>query len=69
MTDAASNPDEVVAVVVGLSVPAAMADDGLAAAHRATARQKAERDHPGSELSFVSGSAINRITAGVKVRR
>ena len=26
-------------------------------------------DHPGSMLSFASGSAIKRITAGVKARR
>src|SRR5215471_9670774 len=50
-------------------MPAAMANDALTVAHRTAARQQAERDHPGSELSLPSGSAINRITAGVKARR
>jgi hypothetical protein len=69
MADAASNPDEVVLVVVSLPESAAMADDGVAATHRAVTRQQAQRNYPGSELSFASGSAIKRITAGVKARR
>jgi hypothetical protein len=69
MTDPTANPNEIVAAVVGLSATAAMTDDALAVAQRAEARQEAERDHPGSELSLASGSAINRITAGVKARR
>ena len=46
-----------------------MADDGLFPAHRARAGQEAQRNYPGSVLSFGSGSEINRITAGVKARR
>jgi hypothetical protein len=56
-------------VVVGLSESPAVTDDGLTLAHRAAARKQAQRNHPGSELSSVSGSAIKRITAGVKARR
>jgi hypothetical protein len=69
ITDATSNPDKVVVVVMNLPEPAAVADDGLASARRTTAREQAQRNHPGSELSSVSGSAIKRITAGVKARR
>jgi hypothetical protein len=46
-----------------------MTDDRVVAANRTSPRQKVQRDHPGSMLSFVSGSAIKRITAGVKARR
>jgi hypothetical protein len=56
----------VVPVIVALAEPAAMADDGLVAANGASPRQEFQRDHPGSALSFASGSAIKRITAGVK---
>jgi hypothetical protein len=69
VTDATPNPDEVVMIVMGLSVSAAVADDGLGLAHRAAAREQAQGNHPGSELSSVSGNAIKRITAGVKARR
>ena len=46
-----------------------MANDGVFPAHRATPGQEAQRNYPGSVLSFGSGSEINRITAGVKARR
>ena len=46
-----------------------MADDRVVLANRTSPRQKVQRDHPGSMLSFASGSAIKRITAGVKARR
>ena len=46
-----------------------MADDRVVAANRTSPRQEVQRDHPGSMLSFASGSAIKRITAGVKARR
>jgi hypothetical protein len=54
---------------VGLAEPPAVADDRLALAHRAAAREQAQWSYPGSELSSVSGSAIKRIRAGVKARR
>jgi hypothetical protein len=69
MTDAASNPDALVPVVVSLPESSTMSDDGLAMAYGAAARKQAQGNHPGSELSFISGGAIKRITAGVKARR
>ncbi|PYT32837.1 MAG: hypothetical protein DMG57_00470 [Acidobacteria bacterium] len=68
MTDSASHPDPVVAWVVCLLAPLAMADDGLVATQRTPPREQlqGERRHPGSVLSSASGSAIKRITAGVK---
>ena len=69
MTDSASHPDAFVPVIVGLAEPPSMADDRVVAANRTSPRQQVQRDHPGSMLSFASGSAIKRITAGVKARR
>jgi hypothetical protein len=69
VTDSASYPDAFVAVVVSLAGPPPMADDRMAAAERTSPRQDIQGDHPGSMLSFASGSAIKRITAGVKARR
>ena len=43
-----------------------MTDDGVLPADGTLPRQEGQRDHPGSILSFDSGSAIKRITAGVK---
>jgi len=43
-----------------------MADDRVVLADWTSPRQEGQRDHPGSMLSFASGSAIKRITAGVK---
>ena len=68
-TDSASHPNAFVAVIVGLAEPPSMADDRVVAANRTSPRQEIQRDHPGSMLSFASGSAIKRITAGVKARR
>jgi len=56
-------------VVVGLAEPAAVASDRIILAERAQPRQEMQRHYPGSMLSLVSGSAIKRITAGVKARR
>jgi hypothetical protein len=56
-------------IVVALTESPSVADDRVVVADRASPRQKSQRDHPGSVLSFVSGSAIKRITAGVKARR
>jgi hypothetical protein len=46
-----------------------MANDRELPANRTSPRQQVQRDHPGSILSFASGNAIKRITAGVKTRR
>jgi hypothetical protein len=69
MTDSAPYPNAFVPVVVGQAEPPSMADDCVAPASRTLPRQEVQRDHPGSMLSFASGSAIKRITAGVKARR
>jgi hypothetical protein len=65
-TDSAPHPDAFMPIIVSLAEPPSMADDRVVAAKRASPRQKFQRDHPGSMLSFASGSAIKRITAGVK---
>jgi hypothetical protein len=69
MANAAADPDALVSVIVRLSESPSVADDRLPLAKRAHPRQPANRNHPGSMLSCVSGSAIKRITAGVKARR
>ena len=58
-------------VVVRLSPAASVADNRVAIADRAVARQlrQADLSYPGSALSSVAGNAIKRITAGVKARR
>jgi hypothetical protein len=58
-----------VQIVMRLPLTPTVADDRGVLTCRTPARQKLERDHPGSLLSFVSGSAIKRITAGVKTGR
>jgi hypothetical protein len=68
MTDPTTHPDAFVGGIVGLAGPPSMADDRVIAANRASPREEVQRDHPGSMLSFASGSAIKRITAGVKAR-
>jgi hypothetical protein len=69
MADPAADPDALVPVIVRLPESPSVAKDRLALAERAHPRQKSKRNHPGSRLSCVSGSAIKRITAGVKARR
>jgi len=69
MTDSAAHPNVFVVFVVGLAEPPSMADDRVGVANRTSPRQELQRDHPGSMLSFASGSAIKIITAGVKARR
>jgi hypothetical protein len=69
VTDSASYPNAFVPVIVGLAGPPSMADDRKIEAQRTPPRQAVQGDHPGSLLSFVSGNAIKRITAGVKARR
>ena len=50
-------------LAVGIGV-----NDRVVAAKRTAPRQEIQRDHPGSMLSFASGSPI-KITVGVKARR
>jgi hypothetical protein len=56
---------------MSLFAAAAMADDRVLIANRTLARQLRQLDfgYPGSALSPVHGSAIKRITAGVKASR
>jgi hypothetical protein len=58
-----------VPIIVALTKSPSVADDRVAMANRTSPRQKFQRDYPGSMLSFASGSAIKKITAGVKARR
>jgi hypothetical protein len=69
LTESAPHPNAFLPVVVGLAKPPSMSDDRVVVANRTPPRQKVQRDYPGSMLSFTSGSAIKRITAGVKARR
>jgi len=69
LTDSTADPDALLMLIVGQSETSPMADDRVVPANRTTPRQAVQWDHPGSTLSFVSGSAIKRITAGVKARR
>jgi hypothetical protein len=66
LADPAPHPDAFVLVIVALAPPPSMANDRVVAANRTTPWQVPERNHPGSMLSSASGSAIKRITAGVK---
>jgi len=68
-TNPATHPDALVLVVVRLPESPSVADDGVVVAERAEPRQQMQRNYPGSMLSLASGSAIKRITAGVKTRR
>jgi hypothetical protein len=69
MADSAAHPNVFLPVIVGWTKSTSMADDGVVPADRTSPRQEFQGDHPGTMLSFVSGSAIKRITAGVKARR
>jgi len=69
MADPTANPNSLTSVIVRLPEPPTVPDDRPVMAERAQPWQYAERNHPGSGLSCVSGSAIKRITAGVKARR
>jgi hypothetical protein len=57
--------------IVRLFATLAVADDGPVSTQRTPPRQQLQRErgHPGSILSSASGSAIKRITAGVKACR
>jgi hypothetical protein len=52
-----------------LPQPATMTDDRRVLTRRTPPRQQFQRDYPGSVLLSASGSAIKRITAGVKAGR
>jgi hypothetical protein len=69
MTDSTPYPNAFVPVVVGLAGSPSVANDRVAPANRTLPWQEVQGDRPGSLLSFSSGSAIKRITAGVKARR
>jgi hypothetical protein len=66
LTDSTSHPDRFALVVVALAESASVPDDRVVLAGWTSPWQAVQRDHPGSILSFASGSAIKRITAGVK---
>ena len=55
--------------VMSLFAPRSVANDRMSSAPWAPTRQRTDRRHPGSDLSPAAGSAIKRITAGVKARR
>jgi hypothetical protein len=69
LTDSAPHPDAFVLVIVALASAPSMANDRIDVADWTVPRQTVQRNHPGSMLSSGSGSAIKRITAGVKARR
>ena len=62
----ARSPDAFVLVIVALASAPSMANDCVVVTNWTTPRQALQRNHPGSMLSSASGSAIKRITAGVK---
>jgi hypothetical protein len=66
LADSASHPDAFVLVIVALPSAPSMANDRVVVANWTPPRQAVQRNHPGSMLSSASGSAIKRITAGVK---
>ena len=66
LTDSSPHPDRFTLIVVALAESSSVADDRGLPADGTLPRQESQRDHPGSMLSFASGSAIKRITAGVK---
>ena len=69
VADSAADPYVLVSVVIRLPESSPVPDDCVVTAKGTYSRQQSERHHPGSVLSWVSGSAIKRITAGVKARR
>jgi hypothetical protein len=69
MADSAPDPSTLVQVIVDLTKPSSMANDCVAPAQRTSPWEELQRNHPGSVLSSVAGSAIKRITADVKARR
>ena len=68
-TNPTSYPDAFVAVIMCLPEPPSVTDDGVLLTAGTPSRHVIQWDYPGSLLSFFSGSAIKRITAGVKAGR
>src|ERR1700674_2934285 len=66
LTDSTSHSDRFTLIVMSVAESLSVTDDGVLPADGTLPRQEGQRDHPGSMLSFDSGSAIKRITAGVK---
>ena len=66
LTESPPHPDAFVLVIVALASAPPVADDRVIKANGASPREKFQGDYPGSALSSASGSAIKRITAGVK---
>jgi hypothetical protein len=66
LTDSTPHPDAFVLVVVSMAEPSSVSYDRVIPANGTSPRQEVQRDHPESPLSSASGSAIKRITAGVK---
>jgi hypothetical protein len=66
LADSAPHPNPFALLIVALASAPSMANDRVVAANWTTPWQVLERNHPGSMLSSASGSAIKRITAGVK---
>ena len=66
LTDSAPHPDAFVLVIVSMAEPSSVANDRVIPANGTSPWQEVQGDHPGSPLSSASGSAIKRITAGVK---
>jgi hypothetical protein len=65
-TNAAPHPNAIVTVIAGMTKPLPVAHDRVVTTKRTSPREKIQGDHPGSNLSSASDSAIKRITAGVK---
>jgi hypothetical protein len=66
LTDSAPHPDAFVPVIVSEPEPSPVPNDRVISANGTLPRQEVQRDHPESPLSSACGSAIKRITAGVK---
>jgi hypothetical protein len=69
LADSAPHPNTLSLVIMGWTEPPSMANNRVVSANWTSPREEVQWDHPGSILSFASGSAIKRITAGVKARR
>lgn len=65
-TNPTPHPDLFTPVVVSLTKSPSVANDGGISAKRTSPRQEIQWNYPGSLLSFGSGSAINRTTAGLQ---
>jgi hypothetical protein len=64
--DSTPYPDGFMLLIVALTQSSPVANNCVTTANGTSPRQEVQRDHPGSALSSASGSAIKRITAGVK---